>query len=91
MVEKSEIEIIIKKCIKMLEHIAKDKAVPRNIRRNVNEVVTTLQDNEKPLFIRISHSTSILEDVSIDPNIPLHTRTLIWNAASQLETLPVDE
>ena len=91
MMKKTEIKIVIEKCTKILEHIANDKAVPRNIRRNVNEVITTLKDTEKPMFLRISHSISILEDVSVDQNIPLHTRTLIWNAASQLETLPVDE
>jgi hypothetical protein len=43
------------------------------------------------MYLRTSMSISILEDLSNDPNIPLHTRTLIWNVASQLETIPVDE
>jgi len=36
-------------------------------------------------------SIRILDDISTDQNLPLHTRTLIWNLVGQLETIPVDE
>ncbi|HJH29535.1 MAG TPA: UPF0147 family protein [Methanosarcinaceae archaeon] len=82
---------VIKQSIQVLDHIANDNSVPRNIRRSANEILATLRNEDEPLFLRTSSSISILEDISNDPNIPLHTRTLIWNVASQLETIPVDE
>ncbi|AGB48528.1 hypothetical protein Metho_0250 [Methanomethylovorans hollandica DSM 15978] len=82
---------VINQCIQILEHIANDSSVPRNIRRSASDVLTTLKNEEDPLFMRTTASISILEDISNDPNIPLHTRTLIWNVASQLETIPVDD
>ncbi|RNI14997.1 UPF0147 family protein [Methanohalophilus sp. RSK] len=82
---------VIEQCTQVLEHIANDNSVPRNIRRAATEVVEKLNDDSEALFLRASSSISILEDISNDPNIPLHTRTLIWNVASQLETIPVDE
>ena len=82
---------VIKQSIQVLDHIANDNSVPRNIRRSANEILATLRNESEPLFVRTSSSISILEDISNDPNIPLHTRTLIWNVASQLETIPVDE
>ncbi len=82
---------VIKQSIQVLDHIANDSSVPRNIRRSANEILVTLRKEDEPLFLRTSSSIPILEDISNDPNIPLHTRTLIWNVASQLETIPVDE
>ena len=82
---------VIKQSTQVLDHIANDSSVPRNIRRSANEILATLRNEDEPLFLRTSSSISILEDISNDPNIPLHTRTLIWNVASQLETIPVDE
>ncbi len=82
---------VIRQCLHVLESITNDSSVPRNIRRSVNEITDILNKDSEPLFLRAASSISILEDVSNDPNLPLHTRTLIWNLSSQLETIPVDE
>jgi len=67
-----------------------DDTVPRNIRRSAESVKSTLLNVQDSEAIRASSAISILDEISNDPNIPLHTRTLIWNVASQLETIPVD-
>ncbi|MDD2440203.1 MAG: UPF0147 family protein [Methanosarcinaceae archaeon] len=82
---------VIKQCLQVLDSITNDSSVPRNIRRSVNEITDILNNESEPLFLRAASSISILEDISNDPNLPLHTRTLIWNLSSQLETIPVDE
>lgn len=82
---------VIKQCLQVLDSITNDSSVPRNIRRSVNEIIDILNNKSEPLFLRAASSISILEDVSNDPNLPLHTRTLIWNLSSQLETIPVDD
>ncbi len=87
----SNFEQVIEECKQKLEYIANDNSVPRNIRRSATDILETLSKNDEPLFLRTSASISILEDISNDPNIPVHTRTLIWDVASQLETIPVDE
>ncbi len=84
-------ESVIEDCKQKLEYIASDSSVPKNIRRSATEVLETLKNGKEPLFMRTSSSISILEDIGNDPNVPVHTRTLIWNVSSQLETIPVDE
>jgi hypothetical protein len=66
-----------------------DDAVPRNIRRSAESVKIILVDVNINEAIKAASAISILDEISNDPNIPLHTRTLIWNVASQLETIPV--
>lgn len=83
-------ENVIKQCVEVLERIMSDDTVPRNIRRSAESVKSTLLNEQDSEAIRASSAISVLDEISNDPNIPLHTRTLIWNVASQLETVPID-
>ncbi len=82
---------IIKQCTEVIERIINDDSVPRNIRRSADEIRTILIKEEDSQSIRAALSIRILDDISTDQNLPLHTRTLIWNLAGQLETIPVGD
>ncbi len=86
----SNADAVIKQCVEVLMHIKDDDTVPRNIRRSADNVKNILMDNKESPAVRAASSISILDEISNDPNIPLHTRTLIWNIASQLETISVE-
>jgi len=86
----SNVEAVIKQCVDVLARIKDDDTVPRNIRRSADNVKNILLNNKESPAVRAASSISILDEISNDPNIPLHTRTLIWNIASQLETISVD-
>jgi uncharacterized protein (UPF0147 family) len=81
----SDNEGILKQSIEILSRIVGDDSVPRNIRRAADEAKTRLLNRDESETIRAAYAISILDDISNDPNMPLHTRTLIWNVASQLE------
>ena len=53
-----DIEEVIKQATQVLEHIANDNSVPRNIRRSANEVLSTLRNEGEPLFLRTASSIS---------------------------------
>lgn len=82
---------IIKQCIEVIERIINDDSVPKNIRRSADEIRTILLKEKDSQSIRAALSIRILDDISTDQNLPLHTRTLIWNLAGQLETIPVGD
>jgi len=87
----SDEQDIIKQSIDILTRIIEDDSVPRNIRRAADEAKNRLLNKEESEAVRAAYVISILDDVSNDPNIPIHTRTLIWNIASQLEKVSVEE
>jgi len=87
----TEPEEVITQCIEVISRIINDDTVPRNIRRSADEIKKILIKNQDPPSIRAALSIRILDDISIDQNLPLHTRTLVWNLAGQLETIPVDD
>jgi uncharacterized protein len=81
----SENEDVLKQSIDILTRIVSDDSVPRNIRRAADEAKTRLLNRDDSETVRAAYAISILDDISNDPNMPLHTRTLIWNVVSQLE------
>lgn len=83
-------EEVIRQCIEVVDRIINDDSVPRNIRRSADEIKTIMSKKNDSPATKAALSIRILDDISNDPNIPLHTRTLIWNLAGQLETVPVD-
>ena len=71
----------------ILQHIMEDTSVPRNIRRAAEESRDILNKEDDEPTIRASTVISILDEISNDPNIPIHARTLIWNVLSELESV----
>jgi len=72
---------------KLLDEINEDRSVPRNIRTSVQEAKDSLNDVSQDLEIRISNAISVLDGISNDPNLPIYTRTQIWNVVSMLEVI----
>jgi len=81
---------VIRQCIDVLDRIVNDDSVPRNIRRSADTIKTILSNEKEPMPIRAAMVISNLDDIGNDPNVPIHTRTLIWGLSSRLESIPVD-
>jgi hypothetical protein len=77
--------------LEVLDRIMQDDTVPRNIRKISGEIKENLLHGEGSLAIKASSAISILEELSSDPNIHMHVRTLIWNLSSQLERISVED
>jgi uncharacterized protein (UPF0147 family) len=77
--------------LEALDRIIQDDTVPRNIRRAASEIKESLLHGKDSLAVRAATAISILEEISSDPNLPMHVRTLIWNVSSQLERIAVEE
>ena len=69
----------------ILNMIADDNTTPRNIRRTAKTASDMLDDEKLSIAARAANAISILEEISQDPNMPMYSRTRIWNAISVLE------
>ena len=69
----------------ILNMIADDNTTPRNIRRTAKTASDMLEDENLSIAARAANAISILEEISQDPNMPMYSRTRIWNAISVLE------
>ncbi len=78
----------LQQVLQVLKMISEDTSVPRNIRRAANESIDAIgTDKIDSAAVKASNAISILDEISQDPNCPLHARTRIWNAVSILETV----
>jgi len=72
--------------VAMMDEILDDKTVPRNVKKMIQKAKELLL-KEGDLELRKDASIHALEDIDDDPNIPMFTRTSIWNIISMLESL----
>ncbi|WP_048150186.1 UPF0147 family protein [Methanolacinia paynteri] len=86
----AEPQSTINYCIQMLQAIMDDSTIPRNIRRVADDTRKVLIDESKGLGLRAATAISMIDEISNDPNMPVHARTRIWELVSQLETVPLD-
>lgn len=71
----------------ILNSITNDSSVPRNIRRVTTEATAEIKKDEDSIAVNASNAISLLDDLSQDPNCPLHTRTAIYQILSLLEQI----
>ncbi len=81
---------MIKQCVMMLQAMSEDNTIPRNIRRVADETKNILLDEKKTTGLRAASALSKIDEISNDPNMPVHARTRIWELASTLEAVPLD-
>lgn len=82
---------VIRQCIDVLGQIVNDDSVPRNIRRSAGNIKNILSNEKETLSRRAAMVIYGLDEIVNDPNVPIHTRTLIWGLSSRLESIPVDK
>ena len=78
---------IIAEVSEILKHIMENNSVPRNIRKAAEDSNNILNDEAEDQTVRVSSVILKLDDISNDPNIPVHARTLIWEILSKLESI----
>lgn len=80
-------ETKIRNAMYMLMTIINDTGVPRNIRRAATEALNQLRNTKLSAGVRAANAISILDNISQDPNMPINTRTKIWQIIAILETV----
>lgn len=73
-----------------LDRLIQDDTVPRSVRKVASEIKEKLLSSKK-VSVEAASAITVLEDISADPNLPMHVRTVIWNLASQLERISVEK
>ena len=73
--------------INLIQQVANDRTVPRNIRSKCEESIESLKDEKEDIAVRINTVISNMDEISNDPNIPTYTRTQVWNIVSIMESM----
>ena len=82
MTEDSILEVL-----EILSELKNDDCVPRNVRARISNACSALNCTEHSISIRIDQSIQELDEVAEDTNIPVYTRTQLWDIVSKLECI----
>ena len=73
--------------VSTLDQIATNPSTPKNIRKNITDLVEELKSDEYSMSVRALNTINSLDDVTQDPNLPSYVRTSLWQAVSTLESI----
>ena len=73
--------------VSTLDQIATNYSTPKNIRKNITDIIEELKSEEYSVSVRAANTISALDDVTQDPNMPSYVRTALWQAVSTLESI----
>ena len=85
--KQKENEEKLAKAVETLNAVADNMTTPRNIRKTVKDIVTSLQDEKIGVSVRAANAISTLDDLSQDANMPSYVRVTLWQAVSALESI----
>ncbi len=81
----SKNEEIFNNALDTLNQTATNYSTPRNIRKNISDLINELKNKEYSISVRASNAISVLDDITQDPNMPSFVRVSLWQAVSTLE------
>jgi uncharacterized protein (UPF0147 family) len=71
----------------LLTGMINDRSVPRNIKRIAQRGIDELNKRDDSPAVHASNVMYMVDDLSLDPNIPFHQRTTIYRILSLLEKI----
>ena len=87
MTTKEENLEFLNNAINTLNQIATNPSTPKNIRKNIADIVEELKSDEYSISVRAANTISSLDDVTQDPNMPSYVRTSLWHVRITLESI----
>ncbi len=71
----------------LLSGMLTDRSVPRNIKRVAQRGIDEFHKEDETAGVLASNVMYMVDDLSLDPNIPFHSRTTIYRIISILEKI----
>lgn len=71
--------------LQTLTQVASNPTTPKNIKKNLTDLITNLKSGDDPMPVRAANAISQLDDITQDPNMPSYVRVTLWQAVSALE------
>ena len=73
--------------IRTLEEISANPATPKNIKKNLSDLIVELKKQDYEVSVRAANAISSLDEITQDPNMPSYVRVTLWQAVSALERI----
>lgn len=75
----------VEEIVNLMDDILKDVGVPKNVRNAISQAKELVLKKEGDKVVNVTQAIYLIDEVSNDVNIPMHTRTQLWALISALE------
>lgn len=86
-VDDEEIQKAFENIKALLNGMLNDRSVPRNIKRVSQRCLEQISNEDETPGTRAANIMYMIDDLSLDPNLPFHSRTTIYRILSVLEKI----
>jgi len=73
--------------IQEMDETLSDPSTPARIKRALEKISTDLKEKNPDTAIKVTTAIYELEEVVDDINIPMHSKTMLWDLISDLESI----
>ena len=87
MASKEENKKFLDNAMSSFNQLATSPSTPMNIRKSITSLLEELKSEEYSMSVRAANTTSLLDDITQDPNMPSYVRTSLWQIVSMLENI----
>ena len=87
MASKEENKKFLDDAMSSLSQLSTSPSTPRNIRKSITSLLEELKSEEYSMSVRAANTTSLLDDITQDPNMPSYVRISLWQIVSTLENI----
>jgi uncharacterized protein (UPF0147 family) len=77
----------VKAVISKIDEVLADYSMPKRIKLVLSQIKSDLGKNQKDVDVAITTSIYTLDEITNDVNVPMHSKTVIWDIISELEAL----
>ena len=70
-----------------IDEVMTEHSMPKRVNNTLDKIKKELLQTEEDLVVRATSAIYSIEDISNDVNIPMHTKTVLWDITGMLEQL----
>ncbi len=70
-----------------IDETLKNNPMPKRVREGLAGIKEELSKKNQDAAIKITSAIYALDEIANDVNIPMHTKTILWDIISDLESL----
>lgn len=73
--------------VSRVDEVLTEHTMPKRVRQTLEDIKKDLKNEEDDLVVRATSAIYALDGIANDVNIPMHTKTVLWDITGMLETL----
>lgn len=82
-----KVKMDLERVIEKIDETSQDYSMPRRVKIILKKISDNLKKKDQDIAVMVTSAVYEIDEVANDINIPMHTKTTLWDIISDLEAL----